>query len=138
MAIRSFAWGDLDAVLDLWRGAGPGIHLGPSDSPEEMRKKLARDPDLFLVFEDQGRIVGAVMGGYDGRRGIVYHLAVRPEARHRGTGTALMDELERRLRARGCLKVYLLIAPDNREVVDFYERRGWGVMDMTLMGKEMR
>jgi ribosomal protein S18 acetylase RimI-like enzyme len=136
MAIRSFAWDDLDAVLDLWRGAGPGIHLGPSDSPEEIRKKLARDPDLFLVSEEDGRIVGAVMGGYDGRRGIVYHLAVRPEVRQQGTGAALMGELERRLQARGCLKAYLLIAPDNREVVDFYRRRGWTVMDMVLMGKE--
>ena len=137
MQLRSFAWTDLEAVLDLWRAAGPGIQLGRSDSPEEIRKKLSRDPDLFLVAEDQGRIIGAVMGGYDGRRGLVYHLAVLPEKRHRGLGSTLMAELEQRLRAKGCVKYYLLVTPDNPQVLEFYRRQGWSVMDMTLMGKEL-
>jgi ribosomal protein S18 acetylase RimI-like enzyme len=138
MQLRSFAWSDLKAVLELWRAAGPGIHLGRSDSPEEIRKKLSRDPDLFLVAEDQGRIIGAVMGGYDGRRGLVYHLAVLPEERRRGLGSTLMAELEQRLRAKGCVKYYLLVTPDNPQVLEFYRRLGWSVMDMTLMGKELR
>ena len=137
MQLRSFAWTDLEAVLDLWRAAGPGIHLGRSDSPEEIRKKLSRDPDLFLVAEDQGRIIGAVMGGYDGRRGLVYHLAVLPGKRHRGLGSTLMAELEQRLRAKGCVKYYLLVTPDNPQALEFYRRLGWSVMDMTLMGKEL-
>jgi ribosomal protein S18 acetylase RimI-like enzyme len=137
MQLRSFAWSDLEAVLDLWRAAGPGIHLGRSDSPEEIRKKLSRDPDLFLVAEDQGRIIGAVMGGYDGRRGLVYHLAVLPERRRRGLGSTLMAELEQRLRAKGCVKYYLLVTPDNPQVLEFYRELGWSVMDMTLMGKEL-
>jgi len=137
MQLRSFGWRDLEAVLDLWRAAGPGIHLGRSDSPDEIRKKLSRDPDLFLVAEDQGRIIGAVMGGYDGRRGLVYHLAVLPEERRRGLGSTLMAELEQRLRAKGCVKYYLLVTPDNPQVLEFYRRLGWSVMDMTLMGKEL-
>ena len=137
MQLRSFTWGDLEAVLDLWKAAGPGIHLGRSDSPEEIRKKLSHDPDLFLVAEDQGRIIGAVMGGYDGRRGLVYHLAVLPQERHRGLGSMLMAELEQRLRAKGCVKYYLLVTPDNPQVLEFYRRLGWSVMDMTLMGKEL-
>ncbi len=137
MQLRSFAWGDLEAVLDVWRAAGPGIQLGRSDSPEEIQKKLSRDPDLFLVAEDRGRIIGAVMGGYDGRRGLVYHLAVLPEARHRGLGSKLMAELEQRLRAKGCVKYYLLVTPDNPLVLEFYRRLGWSVMDITLLGKEL-
>ncbi len=138
MTIRSFAWDDLEAVLELWRSAGAGVHLGPSDAPEEIRKKLTRDPDLFLVSEERGRIVGAVMGGYDGRRGLVYHLAVREDERERGLGTALMDELEQRLRSKGCLKMYLLITPDNLDILEYYRRRGWSVMDTAIMGKELR
>jgi len=137
MQLRSFGWRDLEAVLDLWRAAGPGIHLGRSDSPDEIRKKLSRDPDLFLVAEDQGRILGAVMGGYDGRRGLVYHLAVLPQERRRGLGSTLMAELEQRLRAKGCVKYYLLVTPDNPQVLEFYRRLGWSVMDMTMMGKEL-
>jgi ribosomal protein S18 acetylase RimI-like enzyme len=134
-AIRSFVWEDLPGVLALWGGAGPGIHLGPSDTPEAIRRKWELDPDLFLVVEEAGRILGAVLGGYDGRRGIVYHLAVAPGRRREGIGTRLMAELERRLAERGCFKSYLLATPENTEAVAFYRKRGWEVMDMVLMGK---
>jgi ribosomal protein S18 acetylase RimI-like enzyme len=135
--IREFNFArDLDAVIALWQSAGPGIHLGPSDTPEEIAKKLTRDPDLFLVAEAEGRIVGAVIGGFDGRRGAVYHLAVAPEYRGRDIGTALMNEVDSRLKAKGCLKYQLFIASDNAEVVGFYQKLGWQVRhDLTMMSK---
>ncbi len=126
---------DLPRVLDMWSTAGPGIHLGTSDSPDEIRKKLLRDPDLFLVAEEDGRIIGAVMGGYDGRRGMVYHLAVEPGHRRLGTGRALMAELERRLKSKGCLKSYLLVTRDNPEALAVYSRLGWEIMDLHILGK---
>ena len=126
---------DLQAVLNLWRTAGTGIQLSPSDRPEEIHKKLQRDPDLFLVAEEEGRIVGAVLGGFDGRRGMVYHLAVDPSLRRRGIGRALMVEMESRLRAKGCLKYYLLITHDNAEAMDFYRALGWERMELNVMGK---
>jgi ribosomal protein S18 acetylase RimI-like enzyme len=134
--IRTFTWDDWPSVLELWQNSAPGVHLGLSDSLEEMRKKWSHDPDLFLVAEEPGRIVGAVLGGYDGRRGLVYHLAVAADRRRRGIGRDLMAEIERRLAAKGCVKSYLLATPDNRQAVDFYRRLGWQVMDMVLMGKE--
>lgn len=136
MDIRTFEFDrDLPKVLDLWRTSGPGIHLGRSDEPSELRKKLARDPDLFLVAEEDGALIGSVMGGFDGRRGMVYHLAVAPDRRRGGLGRRLMDELERRLRSKGCLKVYLLVTRDNPEALGFYERLGWEAMDLHLLGK---
>ena len=139
MRIREFNLArDYDAVIALWQSAGPGVHLGFSDTPEEISKKLKRDPDLFLVAEAEEQIVGAVIGGFDGRRGMVYHLAVAPEARGRGLGAALMAELESRLKAKGCLKYYLLVTHDNPGVLDFYQRLGWSVMPVQIMGKEIR
>ncbi|MEW6567075.1 MAG: GNAT family acetyltransferase [Chloroflexota bacterium] len=139
MCIRQFNFDSyLGRVLQLWQQAGPGIHLGRSDDPAEIRKKLARDPDLFLVAEEGGELVGAVMGGYDGRRGLVYHLAVQPSRRGRGLGRNLMLELERRLKAKGCLKAYLLVTKDNPQAVEFYHALGWDVMDMHPMGKELQ
>lgn len=138
VGLRTFAWDDLTAVLMLWRDAGPGIHLGPSDTPEELRRKWEHDPDLFVVAESGRSIVGAVMAGYDGRRGVVYHLAVDGSHRRSGLGRRLMDEIEARLARRGCLKSYLLVTPDNPEAVEFYQRLGWQPMDMVLMGKELR
>lgn len=135
--VRTFTWPDWPSVLDVWQHSGPGVHLGPSDTMAEIRKKWDHDPDLFLVAEDDQGVVGAVLGGYDGRRGLIYHLAVAPRRRTEGIGRALMAEIERRLAAKGCLKSYLLATPDNREAVAFYRRLGWQVMEMVLMGKEL-
>ncbi len=114
ISIREFHFpDDYKTVFELWQNTGEGIGLGPSDQPEEIDKKLRRDPDLFLVAEDDGRLVGTVIGGFDGRRGLVYHLAVVSEYRHQGLGSRLMDEIESRLRAKGCRKVYLLVKKGN-------------------------
>ena len=137
--IRTFEFArDFDAVTALWQASGPGVHLGLSDTPEEITRKLKRDPDLFLVAENEAQVVGAVLGGFDGRRGMVYHLAVAPAHGGRGLGSALMAELESRLRAKGCRKYYLLVTHDNTDVTDFYQRLGWSVMPVNIMGKEIR
>ncbi len=126
---------DWQAVHALWARCGPGVQFSRSDEPAEILKKLRRDPDLFLVAEQDGQLIGAVMGGYDGRRGLVYHLAVAPDVRRLGIGQALMAEVEARLREKGCLKSYLLVTKDNADVLAFYRELGWEVMDMHLMGK---
>jgi ribosomal protein S18 acetylase RimI-like enzyme len=113
------------------------VRVGRSDTPAALALKLTRDPDLFLVAEVDGRIVGAVLGGFDGRRGLVYHLAVEADFREKGLGTALMAELENRLRARGCVKAYLLVVPDNAEAVAFYRRLGWDLMPIHILGKDL-
>lgn len=134
--LRAFSFDeDWQAVRALWSRSGPGVQFSRSDEPAEILKKLRRDPDLFLVAEQGGQVVGAVMGGYDGRRGLVYHLAVAPEVRRLGIGKALMAELETRLREKGCLKSYLLVTSDNADVLAFYRELVWEVMDMHLMGK---
>lgn len=135
--IREFKYPeDYQAVIDLWSNAGPGIHLAKSDTEQEIKKKLQRDPDLFLVTESEGKIIGAVLGGYDGRRGMVYHLAVCPKYQHQGIGKALMQALEDRLRQKGCVKAYLLVTKDN-DATNFYETIGWGEMDLLIYGKEL-
>ena len=136
--IRDFRFPeDYEEVYDLWENAGSGIHLRRSDEPEEIAKKLQRDPDLFLLAEIDGRIVGSVMGGFDGRRGIMYHMAVAESFRHKGIGTTLMEALERRLKEKGCIRYYLLMAKDNTAVVDFYQERGWEILDLFALGKDL-
>lgn len=137
--LREFAFpDDYQAVYDLWARAGPGIHVRQSDEPEEIQKKLARDPDLFLVAELDGEILGTVLGGFDGRRGMMYHLAVEPAHRGSGIGRSLMQELERRLKAKGCIRYYLLVTRDNMEAIKFYENNGWQRMDLYAYGKNLK
>lgn len=137
-AIRDFRFpDDFDNVIALWSTAGDGIHLGRSDSYGEIRKKAEHDPELFLVAEHDGKIVGSVIGGFDGRRGIVYHLAVAQELRGEGLGGRLMDEVEGRLREKGCLRVYLLVTNENETAIRFYEKRGWNEMNMHIYAKDI-
>ena len=128
---------DYQNIIHLWKTAGTGIHLRKSDSLEEILKKQARDPDLFLVAEIKDLIVGAVLGGFDGRRGIVYHLAVAAEFRKIGIGENLMQELEKRLKARGCIRSYLLLVPDNMDGLSLYKNRNWDILDLVVMGKDL-
>jgi ribosomal protein S18 acetylase RimI-like enzyme len=129
--IREFTFPeDYQQVYNLWSEAGPGIHLRRSDETQEIAKKLQRDPDLFLVAEIDHQIIGSVMGGYDGRRGMMYHLAISPSHRRQGIAGALVDELEVRLRARGCIRYYLLVTSHNQEAIRFYERRGWERLEL--------
>ena len=124
-------------VFTLWENAGPGIHLRLSDEKEETAKKLQRDPDLFLVAEIGGYIIGTVLGGYDGRRGMVYHLAVENSYRNKGIGNALMTELETRMKQKGCIRTYLLVTHDNLDAIRFYESHAWERMDLLVFGKNL-
>ena len=138
LIIREFHFAtDYSHVIDLWKNAGPGIHLRQSDEREEILKKVQRDPDFFLVAETGGRMIGCVMGGFDGRRGMVYHLAVDAGYRKKGIGSALMYELERRMKRKGCLRSYLLVTSDNVEAIHFYESHGWEQMDILTFGKNL-
>lgn len=136
--LREFQFpADYPQVLDLWRNAGSGIHVRRSDDPDEIEKKLQRDPDLFLVAEAEGKIIGSVLGGFDGRRGMVYHLAVAEPFRQQGLGAALMAELEARLVRKGCLRCYLLVTNENETAMRFYQNSGWERMDLQIYGKNL-
>jgi len=136
--IRQFCFPeDYEAVYRLWANAGPGINLRRSDEPDEIARKLERDPDLFLIAEWNGKIIGTLLGGFDGRRGLVYHLAVEADFRGRGIASRLMEELEARLRSKSCLRTYLLVTPQNEEAMRFYEKRGWKRMELYAYGKDL-
>ncbi len=138
LILREFDFpNDYPQVIGLWQNAGAGVHLRRSDEKQELAKKLQRDPSLFLVAEVSNRIIGSVLGGYDGRRGMVYHLAVEAAYRKKGLGALLMRELEKRMKAIGCIRSYLLVTRDNLEAIRFYENTGWEPMDLLIYGKDL-
>ncbi|HEX6527331.1 MAG TPA: ACT domain-containing protein [Streptosporangiaceae bacterium] len=134
MAIRSASVGDAAGLAALWREAG--LRFDAARVADELRSVLARDPGLVLVdVDEEGEMVGAVLGTFDGRRGSVHRLAVRQDRRGHGIGKRLMAELEERLAAIGCPKVNLLVERSNAEVVSFYEALGYQTDDVIFMGK---
>jgi ribosomal protein S18 acetylase RimI-like enzyme len=124
VTIAEFTMADYPVVHVLWQRGD--LWMRPSDGAEATLLKLARDPELFLVARDGAeRVVGTVMGGWDGRRAYVYHLAVLPERRRTGIANALMDELEERFRRLGALKAKTQILTDNEASRAFFSRRGY-------------
>jgi ribosomal protein S18 acetylase RimI-like enzyme len=134
--VRTFVAGDVPAVAALWGDVFPDTR--PWNAPPAViaRKRAQRD-GLFWVATRGTRVVGAVMAGWDGQRGWIYHLAVEPAQRRRGIGRALVRAAERALGARGCPKINLQVLSSNRDVVAFYERIGWLVEDRVSMGKTL-
>ena len=128
---------DYVPVVELWKRSGPGIQVGRSDTSEEVAKKIRRDSNLFLVADLHGEIIGAAIGGFDGRRSMIYHLAVDEEYRRQGVGKALMETLENRLQEMGCLRSYVMVRKDNA-AAQFYEKQGWQPLDISVFGKDLQ
>jgi len=139
-ALREFRFpDDYDEVRQFWEGVEKGIHVGASDAPLKFKKRFNATPIYFWLPSWITRSVGTVIGGFDGRRGMIYHLAVASALRGQGLGSRLMNEVEARLRTKGCLKCYLIVLRDNKEAVNFYEGLGWGLMEQVLLfGKELK
>ena len=132
--VRSYQDPDHDAIVALWRTVFP--NAPPRNDPvRDIARKLAVQPELFLVALDGERLAGTVMAGFDGHRGWVHLVAVDPALRRRGVGSALMSEAEVRLAALGCPKLNLQVRGDNAGVVPFYESLGYRVEERISMGK---
>jgi ribosomal protein S18 acetylase RimI-like enzyme len=136
LEIRPFRDDDRAAVVDLWRVCFPDDP--PHNDPDTVieRKRLVQ-PDLFLVGVVDGKIVCTVIGGYDGYRGWVYHLATAPAHRRKGFGRKMMNEVEVRLAESGCPKLNLQVRATNDAVVAFYEALGYRVEDRVSLGKKL-
>ncbi|MFW9994396.1 MAG: GNAT family N-acetyltransferase [Candidatus Odinarchaeota archaeon] len=126
-SIRTMEVRDITAVRRLWEKAG--FELTKSDEPDELRRMLDHNPGLCLVAAENRSeiIVGAVLGGFDGRRGWVHHLAVDPAFRRRKIGTLLMNELTRRFKEKKVVKIKLEIVNGNEQVIEFYSQIGWNL-----------
>jgi ribosomal protein S18 acetylase RimI-like enzyme len=134
MEIRPYGDEDHAGVVALWIRVFK--EFAPHNDPAgSIARKLEVQRELFMVADDAGEIVGTAMGGYDGHRGWIYAVAVDPERRRRGIGTALMRRVERELAAMGCPKLNLQVRGSNRQAVGFYESLGYGTEDRVSMGK---
>ena len=135
MHIRPFELSDEAQVIDLWRKCE--LVRPVNDPSRDIRRKLSVNPELFLVGTLNGKIIAAVMVGYEGHRGWINYLAVHPNYRLNGYGRQMMAEAEKRLRAVGCPKINLQVRANNRAVIDFYRRVGFDVDDVVSLGKRL-
>jgi ribosomal protein S18 acetylase RimI-like enzyme len=134
MEIRPYNETDEKEVAKLWREVFPGSPAW--NKPEsDIKRKLKIQRELFFVAIIDKAIIGTAMAGYDGHRGWVYYVAVKPECRRQGIGEALMKRVEQGLKQIGCPKLNLQVRADNHEVVAFYEKLGYKIEPRVSMGK---
>jgi hypothetical protein len=132
--IRPFCPQDEAEVTRLWQ------EIFPDDPPHNaphlvIRQKRLWQPELFFVLEVETKLVGTVMAGYDGHRGWLNSIAVKPGHRRRGYGLQLVRHAETALKRIGCPKVNLQIRETNTEVAAFYSKLGYHVEARINMGK---
>jgi len=140
LAIRRFEASDTDAVVALWQQAFPEYRdpTRPQRDPHlSIANKLATQPELFFVAVLDERVVGTVMGGYDGHRGWMYSLAVQESLRRHGIGARLVAQVEHALTERGCPKLNLQILSAKAELRAFYEALGYRADPVVSLGKRL-
>lgn len=116
---------DYDEICELWRGV-PGMGMNNlDDSREGIARFLSRNPTTNFVVKNNEGIVGTVLCGHDGRRGGLYHLAVRPDQQGRGFGRALVNAAKDALKKEGISKVSAHVFVSNKEGNRFWDKMGF-------------
>lgn len=135
LEIRTFEESDTEAVVQLWTECA--LVVPWNDPVRDIQRKLAVQPNLFLVGCIAAKIIATVMAGYDGHRGWINYLAVASSRRRQGVGRGMMEEAERRLRVLGCPKINLQVRNSNTHAIDFYNRLGFSEDDVVSFGKRL-
>jgi len=132
MRVRKMLTDDYNDVYDLWLNT-PGMGLNDRDDSEAgIKKYLLRNPETCFVAEKDGEIIGVILSGHDGRRGLIYHLAVKPAERERGVGSALLSSAADALKNEGIAKVYAVVFKNNAAGNAFWEKHGFKIPEDTL------
>lgn len=135
MEIRAFEENDRVAVVNLWQECC--LTTLQNDPNKDINRKMKVDADLLLVGCVAGELVATVMGGYEGHRGWINYLAVKPTMQRQGLAKQLMQAIEERIAARGCPKINLQVRSSNKSVIDFYAALGYGNDNVVSLGKRL-
>ena len=114
---------NIPCLLEFWRNT-PGIELG-GDDEESLAMFIQRNPSTCLIISNEDGIIGSVLGGYDGRRAFIYHLAVHRDFRGQGYGKRLLQEVITQFKALKVEKVHLFVLNNNQAAMTFYTRQDW-------------
>ena len=135
LVVRSFRKSDQKNVIQLWKECG--LVVPWNDPQRDIERKLAIQAELFLVGLINDEIITTAMAGYDGDRGWVYYLAVKPQYQQKEIGRQIMKEVEIRLLELGCPKLNIMVRTTNLDVINFYKAIGYKVDAITNMGKRL-
>ena len=120
---------DYDDMLALWNSTEQSKRaLNPvDDSREGIERYLKRNPRTCFGAFSGNKLVGVILTGHDGRRGIIHHMCVHPSYRRQGIATMLVKEAEEALKKEGISKIFGLVFKDNDTANAFWEREGYSL-----------
>src|SRR5262245_47342109 len=123
LSIRACRVDDTEVVLELWRQADatPGV----TDTAEDLRRTIADNPAHVLLAEAGDRVIGSIIGVFDGWRGNIYRLAVHPGYRRQGVARALVAEVEKKLAEQGAKRLTALVEKDHPWATGFWQAVGY-------------
>ena len=127
--LRKVTIDDYDQIYELWTSDEFSKRaLNPVDDTKEgIDKYLKRNPDTcFLITEDE-KVIGVILAGHDGRRGIIHHLCVHPDYRRKGIAACLVAAAEEALDEEGIHKVFGLVFKDNEDANAFWDSYGYSL-----------
>lgn len=125
MLIRTMTIEDYDGVHDLWMSIKGFAIRSIDDSKEGVERFLKRNPTTSVVAVEDGKIVGGILCGHDGRRGCLYHVCVHRDYRMQGIGTAMVVFAMNALKEEAISKVSLIAFTENDIGNAFWKRIGW-------------
>ena len=128
-AIKQVTIDDYDQISELWNSTEQSRRaLNPvDDSREGLERYLKRNPNTCFAAVQDGRIIGVILTGHDGRRGIIHHMCVHPEFRRMGIAAQLVSLAEDALKKEGIQKVFGLVFTDNEAGNLFWEKQGYSL-----------
>lgn len=131
MKIKKTQIENFNELYNLWKKVGLEIY---DFENEKLRfeNMIKLNPDLCFCIIVKDKIVGSILGGFDGRNGSIHRLAVIDELQNQGIGTKLIDHLTKRMRQKGIRKLVAQVHISNQKVIDYYKMKGFNNMDYAI------
>jgi ribosomal protein S18 acetylase RimI-like enzyme len=123
MHLRRATAADAESIIAFWRASGATVSV--TDSPAYVIRAIDHPGTSFLLATVDDRLVGSVIGTFDGWRGNIYRLVVRRDMRRQGIARTLVREVEKVFREWKVKRINALVESDHEDALEFWSAVGY-------------